>query len=88
MSISPDSSQSPEPKSLGDLQARLIQTIANEFLHPLEIVHQSTDLLACFGNTWEVTTCLQHLHRIQEAVEQMNSHLEKCLQTDKDKERK
>lgn len=73
MSNSPYSSQSPEPKPLCDLKARVLQTIGNEFLAPLEIVHQSTLLLACFGNTWEINTCIQHLHRIQEAVEQMNS---------------
>ncbi len=83
MSPSPCSGQSPEPNPLCDLKARLLQTVGNEFLAPLEIVHQSTYLLACFGNTWEITTCIQHLHRIQEAVEQMNSLLEQCLETER-----
>lgn len=84
MSTSPDSGQSPESKSLCDLKARLLQTIGNEFLAPLEIVHQSTYLLACFGNTWEITACIQHLQGIQEAVEQMNRLLEKCLKPDQE----
>lgn len=84
MSTSPYSRQSPELKSLYDLKASLIQTIGNEFLAPLEIVHQSTLLLACFGNTWEINTCIQHLHRIPEAVEQMNSILEKCLESERE----
>lgn len=83
MSTSPYSGPTPEPKSLCDLKARLIQTVSTEFLVPLEIVHQSTYLLACFGNTWEITTCIQHLHRIQEAVEQMNAVLEKCLEVER-----
>lgn len=86
MSTSPYSGPSPEPQPVCDLKARLLQTVGNEFLAPLEIVHQSTYLLACFGNTWEITTCLQHLHRIQEAVEQMNSLLENCLEADKNKD--
>ncbi|MCT7953760.1 hypothetical protein [Laspinema palackyanum] len=80
MSTSPYSGQPPEPQPLCDLRSRLLQTVGKEFLAPLEIVHQSTYLLACFGNTWEIATCIQHLHRIQEAVEQMNSVLEKCLE--------
>ncbi|MCT7971354.1 hypothetical protein [Laspinema olomoucense] len=66
------------------MKARLLQTVGDEFLAPLEIIHQSTFLLACFGNTWEITTCIQHLHRIQEAVEQMNFVLEKCLESEKE----
>lgn len=84
MSSSSSSGQSPEPKSLCDLKARVIQTVGNEFLAPLEVVQQSTYLLACFGNTWEPKTCLQHLQRIQEAVDQMNLLLENCLDSDKE----
>ncbi|MCT7987227.1 hypothetical protein NG794_02380 [Laspinema sp. D6] len=84
MSTSLYSGPSPEPKPPCDLKARLLQTVGDEFLAPLEIIHQSTFLLACFGNTWEITTCIQHLHRIQEAVEQMNFVLEKCLESEKE----
>ncbi len=83
MSTSPESDQSPECKLLYDLKARVIQTVSADFMIPLQSLQQSTYLLACFGNTWEINTCLQHLHRIQEAVEQMNLLLTECLEVEK-----
>jgi K+-sensing histidine kinase KdpD len=86
MSTSPYSSQPPDHQHLCDLKTRLIQTVGDDFMAPLQRVHQSTYLLASFGNTWEIKTCIQHLRGIQEAVEQMNLLLEKCLEVEKKEE--
>lgn len=86
MSTSPYSSQPPEHQHLCDLKTRLIQTVGDDFMAPLQSVQQSTYLLTCFGNTWEIKTCIHHLRRIQEAVEQMNLLLEKCLEAERKEE--
>ncbi|MDJ0735915.1 MAG: PAS domain S-box protein [Nostocaceae cyanobacterium] len=66
-------------KELNELKSRFVAMTSHEFRTPLSTIFSSAELLEYYGRKWTVEKQLTHLHRIQNAVQQMTELLDDIL---------
>jgi two-component system sensor histidine kinase/response regulator len=59
-------------KELSDLKSRIVSMVSHEYRNPLTAILSSAELLEYYGNQWNEEKKLEHLHRIQAAVQHLS----------------
>lgn len=68
-----------EEKSPNRLTSRIVSITSHEFRTPLTIILSSSEMLEHYRNKWSDSKQLTHIHRIQNAANQMNQLFNKIL---------
>lgn len=66
-------------QELNELKSSFISTASHEFRTPLTTILASTDLLEMFGRQWKEEKYLEHIRKIQKAVDYMKELMDDVL---------
>lgn len=68
-----------EEREINKLKHRFLSMTSHDLRTPLSVVSLAAELLESFSSTWEEEKKLRYIHKIQEAVRQMDNLLEDIL---------
>lgn len=68
-----------QAEALSELRSRYISMTSHEFRTPMSVIQMSANLLERYSDKWSEEKKINHIHRIQSAINNMNQLLEDVL---------